>query len=62
LDSYIDLAFEEATNFQKTYDAVALSRVIESAKTQVSMIRQEMNAGMAFIEGMQHFDKLLQSF
>ncbi|NDH67159.1 MAG: site-specific integrase [Gammaproteobacteria bacterium] len=62
LDIYIDLAFEEATNFQKTYDAVALNRVIESTRTHAMIIRQEINSGLSCIEAMSQFEQLLCSF
>jgi hypothetical protein len=42
LEGYINLAFEEVTNFKKTYDAIMLQRRVESACNQISLIRNEM--------------------
>ena len=58
LEVYIDLAFEEATNFKKTYDAVALSRVVESVQTQVTALRKDVHSG----DALQKFEQLLKSF
>lgn len=62
LDIYIDLAFEEAANFQKTYDTVALSRVIASTRSQAMILRQEVNDGLSFKEAMLKVEQLLSSF
>ncbi|MCX7112744.1 MAG: hypothetical protein NTX45_22005 [Proteobacteria bacterium] len=35
LDVYINLAFEEAANFKKTYDVVSLRRAVDSFKASV---------------------------
>jgi len=46
LDPYIHLAFAKFANFTKTLDAVCLGRLVDSMRTTVQVIRQEVGAGM----------------
>lgn len=62
LEVYINLAFEEISNFKKTYDAVHLSRVVDSVRNQTDLIRNEISSGATLAESMAQFEQLLDSF
>ena len=62
LEIYINLAFEEVSNFKKSYDAVHLSRVVDSVRNQADLIRDEINSGATLQESMAQFERLLDSF
>lgn len=62
LEIYINLAFEEVSNFKKTYDAVTLCRVVDSVRNQVDLIRDEINSGTSLVAAVTQFEQLLDSF
>ena len=47
LEIYINLAFDELSSFNKTYDAVILSRLIDSIRNHVALIRSDVNNDMS---------------
>ena len=62
LEIYIHLAFDEITHFKKSYDHYKFSRTIDSVRTQVIYIRDEMNNEITLAESIAQFEKLLASF
>jgi len=62
LEIYIHLAFDEITHFKKSYDHHKFSRAIDSVRTQLVYIREEINNEMTLAESMVQFENLLASF
>lgn len=62
LEIYTNLAFEEVANFKRTYDAVTLSRVVDSVRHQADLIRDEINSGASLVAVVAQFQQLLDSF
>ena len=62
LEIYIHLAFDEITHFKKSYDHQKFSRAIDSVRTQMAYIRDEINNEMTLTESIVEFEKLLASF
>lgn len=62
LDIYINLAFEELTHFKKTYDAINLSRVVDSVRNQLAIIRSDLNMEPLHIDSIKKIEKLVDSF
>ncbi len=61
LDHYIDLAFGEIANFKKTYNAITARRVIDSFKSSVKQLQQEIKAGMSLAEASRQFSEMLDA-
>lgn len=62
LDLYINLAFEEASNFKKTYDIITLNRLVDSVRNQIAIIRDGVNSDRKINEMIEQFNQLLNSF
>lgn len=62
LDIYINLAFEEAADFKKTYDAVVFRKVVDSVRNQTAIIRDEVKSGLTIVEAITQFNRLLDGF
>jgi hypothetical protein len=62
LDVYINLAFEEAANFKKTYNTVSLRRVVDSFKASVNQVRHELRNGLSPAEVSQQLLKMIEAF
>jgi|CXWL01.1.fsa_nt_gi site-specific recombinase XerD len=45
LDVYINLAFEEVTDFKKTYNMVSAMQILDSFKTSLEQVQQELRSG-----------------
>ena len=62
LEIYINLAFEEVSNFKKTYDTINLSRVVDSVRNQIAIIKDEIHSGVAMVDVLTQLEQLLDSF
>jgi len=62
LDVYINLAFEEAVNFKKTYNTVSLRRVVDSFKASVEQVQHELRNGASPTEVSQQLLKMVEAF
>jgi site-specific recombinase XerD len=62
LDIYINLAFEEATNFKKTYNIVSTRRAVDSLKTSLAQLQLELRNGASPIEASQQLLILVNAF
>lgn len=62
LEIYINLAFEEVSNFKKTYDTISLHRVVVSVRNRIAIIRDEINSGIATLDIMAQLEQLLDTF
>jgi site-specific recombinase XerD len=62
LDVYINLAFEEAANFKKTYDVVSLRRAVDSFKASVDQVRHEVRNGASPNEASRQLQKIIEAF
>jgi len=61
LDPYIHMAFDEVTNFKKTYDLVRISNSIDSFRITLHQIVNEIKGGLSFYEAQQLLVKLLNA-
>ena len=61
LDRYITLAFEEITNFKKTYSIVNARRIIDSFQGSLAQFQQELRNGMSPAEASQQLLNLVDA-
>lgn len=62
LDVYINLAFEEATNFKKTYNIVSTRRAVDSLKANLAQLQLELRNGASPVEVSHQLLKLVDAF
>jgi site-specific recombinase XerC len=60
LDGYIHLAFDEITNFEKTYNAVRTQSIVQSAKGSLTQIKTELKNGVSVNEISESLLKLIE--
>lgn len=59
LDRYIHLAFEEITNFKRTYDIVKARGVITSCQNHLQLIRDEITFGISSDIALQKLESII---
>lgn len=62
LDVYINLAFEEVTDFKNTYNIVNTKRIIDSFKGTLRQLQAELRNGSSPTEMSSRLDKLIGAF
>jgi len=61
LDVYINLAFEEVANFQKTYDIIKAQRSIDSFKETLKQLQEELRVGSSPAEISDRLQSLIEA-
>lgn len=61
LDVYINLAFEEITNFKKTCNIVTTRRVIDSFRMNLWQLKEEMKTGISPYEASNQLSKMIDA-
>lgn len=62
LDTYIDLAYEELTNFNKSYNVVSTKRALSSFQSTLMQLDEELKNGESPKTISQRLNKLIEAF